>query len=115
MIARDALERGRDSYERGAWGDAYALLSEADREASTIADRFGDLDLTTFCRLARGRALIYLGQAAEGGALLDEAMVAVTTGEVSPIAVGAIYCAVIDACQQIWDLRRAQEWTTALS
>src|SRR5438094_173593 len=30
IVMSDALERGRESFEREAWGDAYALLSEAD-------------------------------------------------------------------------------------
>jgi DNA-binding CsgD family transcriptional regulator len=115
---RDGVEQGfllhamaRQRFAEGDDATAYALVTQA----TTIADRFKDPDLACLTRLARGRALIHLGGTAEGMALLDEVMVAVTTGEVSPIAVGAIYCAVIEACQQIWDLRRAREWTAALS
>ena len=51
----------------------------------------------------------------EGLALLDEAMLTAVAGEVSPVATGLLYCSVIDGCQQLHELRRAQDWTAAMT
>jgi len=84
-------------------------------EALAMGKRFGDTDLVAIGRMGQGRSLIKMGRVAEGVALLDEVMVAVTAGELSPLVVGDVYCSVIDACTEIFDLRRAQEWTDALA
>ncbi len=94
-------------------GDPPAALPRL--EGAALAGlRHGDADLAALGRLGWGQALVMTGRVAEGVAKLDEAMVAVSAGEVSPVATGLIYCGVIDTCQELFDLRRAQEWTTAL-
>jgi ATP/maltotriose-dependent transcriptional regulator MalT len=84
-------------------------------ETIELARRFGDPDLLALGLLDRGQALLVLGDTHRGMALLDEVMVAVTTGQVSPLVAGIAYCAVIDACMGALDLRRAAEWTQALT
>jgi DNA-binding CsgD family transcriptional regulator len=88
---------------------------EAFTQAAQIARRFGDPDLAALACHGRGRARIRLGNIADGVALLDEAMVSVIAGEVTPVLAGDIYCSVLEACQEIFDVRRAYEWTTSFA
>ena len=85
------------------------------QRVAAIAERFGDVDLATFGRLGRGEALIAMGERDRGIRLIDDAMVGVTAGEVSPSVAGMVYCATIEDCHSVFDMRRAQEWTTALT
>jgi DNA-binding CsgD family transcriptional regulator len=96
-----------------AAGDADAAYASA-ADAAGIGERCGDAELVAIARHLQGRALIQQGQIAKGLALLDEAMLAVTTKEMSPIASGLIYCSLIEACQEAYALNRAREWTLAL-
>jgi DNA-binding NarL/FixJ family response regulator len=97
-----------------AAGDYPGAEASAAR-AAEIGARAGDADLLSLALHFQGRAVLREGRVALGLALLDEAMVAVVAGEVWPPVAGNIYCSMIDACQEISDLRRAQEWTAALA
>jgi DNA-binding NarL/FixJ family response regulator len=98
-------------FAEGDVATAYATFGQA----AKLGDRFGDRDLATLARIGRGHALLRLGETAEGVALLDEAMVAIEADEVSPVMAGIVYCAVIEVCQELFDVRRAGEWTAALT
>ena len=113
----DTVERGYLAIPEGIGqveADPAAALAAFERAAGYAA-RFGDPDLGALSRLGRGRSLIGLGETERGVALLDDAMVAVTSDELSPIVTGIVYCASIEAFAEIFDVRRAQSWTQALA
>ncbi len=101
-------------FRHEAAGDFDAAAAFAG-EAAALGQRFGDRDLHAVALHAQGQMLVLAGRVGEGLALLDEAMVAVTTGELSPFVVGIVYCGVILACQSVFEVGRAREWTLALS
>ncbi|MGA7306400.1 MAG: LuxR C-terminal-related transcriptional regulator [Rhodothermales bacterium] len=90
---------------------AYATASRS----RDIGDSFGDVDLISVSLHLQGRALIAQGQVEAGLALLDEAMLEVVEGNVSPIFTGLIYCSVIAACREVYAFGRAHEWTADLT
>ena len=116
--AADCAERGYlllPAVEQDiAAGDPEAAYGSAAR-AVEIGERCGDRDLVACARHQQGRIRIAAGQVEEGLALLDEVMVTATAGELSPPVTGLVYCSVIQACQAVYALGRAREWTAALA
>jgi DNA-binding CsgD family transcriptional regulator len=92
-----------------------ATAATAFLRAIDIGNKFGDKDLVALALQGHGRALIRSGEVPRGISLLDEAMVAVVAGEISPVVAGPVYCSVLASCRELFDLRRAQEWTAALT
>jgi DNA-binding CsgD family transcriptional regulator len=95
-------------------GDRPAALETA-TAAAEIAERFAEADLHALAGVEHGRCLLLLGRIGDGLRMLDEAMVGAAGGELSPIVTGLVYCNVIDGCQSVYELRRAREWTAALT
>jgi ATP/maltotriose-dependent transcriptional regulator MalT len=117
-VARDCVERGYlmvpAAFQRQAAGEHDAAY-EAAAEAAAIGERFGDTDLVAVAVHFQGLIRVNQGRVQEGLPLLDEAMVTVTAGEVSPILTGIVYCGVIACCEEAFEPRRAHEWTNALN
>lgn len=87
----------------------------AAQEALGIGVRLGSADVCVLARLTAGWAFLQQGRQAEALEEYDEIMVAVSSGEASPTVAGQAYCGVIAGCMQMGDLRRAREWTAALT
>ena len=83
-------------------GDLAGAFELADRSLA-IAMRTGLRDKIAMSLVRKGRVLLKQGEMSEGMALLDEAMVAAVGGELSAYCTGAVYCATIDACQELFD------------
>jgi ATP/maltotriose-dependent transcriptional regulator MalT len=118
IVGHDCVERGYLAMVTGEQvlrrGEVEAALEIA-RDAAALGERCGDPDLVAGARHQQGRAAIQLGRIAEGIRLLDETMLAVVAGELSPIMTGLMYCSVIEACRGAYEWNRAREWTVALS
>jgi DNA-binding NarL/FixJ family response regulator len=115
----------RDCAERGyllipvlvghAIAGDHAAAFETATEIAEIGTHFADRDLIAIGVHEQGHALVRQGRFEEGLRLLDEVMVAVTAGELSPIVSGMVYCNTIGFWQSVYELRRAREWTDALT
>jgi ATP/maltotriose-dependent transcriptional regulator MalT len=103
-----------DVFRHAAADDLEAAVAAA-AGAAEIGKRHGDPELMALAIHAQGHMLVLDGRVPEGLALLDEAMVAVTTAQLSPFVVGIVYCGVILACEEGFEVGRAREWTLELT
>jgi DNA-binding CsgD family transcriptional regulator/tetratricopeptide (TPR) repeat protein len=113
LIAKAApcAEAGRilliSALAAGDWRET----ERAAAEAMDIAKRFGDVDFEILALAYGGLAALSLGRLHEGMAALDEAMTAVTAGEMtSPQWIGQVYCAMLAGCERTVDYQRADKW-----
>lgn len=124
--AQRLLEREADqSVEHGyllIWVAEQALVASDSEAAYAAAGRaaeagehFDEGDLVAMARHQQGRARLQQLRLEEGLALLDETMVMVVAGRLSPVVTGLMYCGVVQNCQNVYALGRAREWTTALA
>jgi len=90
--------------------DPGEIHASAER-ALAVAAEFGDVGLHTRALADLGYALVSLGRLNAGFARLDEALAALTGGEVAdPFVVSTTCCALLSACDRAGDVDRAQEW-----
>ena len=101
-------------FEHSSRGD-YTAAHRGAVEIAEVAERFGDPDLVTMAMMEQASALLRLGRRDEGLRLVDETMVAVSADELSPIVAGIVYCNTIAFCRDLYELRAAREWTSALT
>lgn len=83
------------------------------RACLEMGQRLGERDLVAMGLQALGRCLIAKGDVRAGLDVLDDAMVSVLAGELTPLITGWIYCNVLSACLSSGDIGRAGGWTDA--
>jgi DNA-binding CsgD family transcriptional regulator len=97
--------------DRAPFTDDAAERGRLAAAALSIARRFGDVDLEYDALALLGESYVAAGRVAEGMRLIDEAMTAVSAGEVVGIVpVGDICCRLMSACEIALDVTRAEQW-----
>jgi DNA-binding CsgD family transcriptional regulator len=111
-----SVAHGWLTLDRAPWSDDPAERERLAAAALATARRFGDSDLEFGALALLGNSYVASGRVEEGMTLLDEAMAAVSGGEVVGIgSIGEIYCRLLSACEHAVDVRRAEQWLAAAS
>jgi DNA-binding CsgD family transcriptional regulator len=113
--AEECAAHGWLTLDRAPWTDDSSERERLATAALAIARRFGDADLEFDALALLGDAYVASGRVAEGMALLDQAMAAVSAGQVVGHGpVGEIYCRLLSACEHAADVTRAEQWMSAV-
>ena len=109
--ADECAGHGWLAVDRAPLTDNIAEREQLAATAIAIARRHGDIDLEYDAMALLGEAYVAGGRVREGMQLIDEAMTAVSAGEVVGIvAVGDICCRLLGACELALDVARAEQW-----
>ena len=92
---------------RGALDDAVVSAGRAVELGRTT----GHADLTAMALQVSGRSLVACGRVEDGISALEEAMIAVVNGELTPLFTGWVYCNALSTCHDLADVTRAIEWS----
>lgn len=112
--AEEGLVLALEAHDPRVAADPERALELA-RRSLRLGQEAGDADVIMLSRLNIAWAELTRGERHAAMAQYDELMVAISAGEASPIVAGLGYCAVIAVCMGYRDLRRAEEWTAALT
>jgi DNA-binding CsgD family transcriptional regulator len=102
------------SFEAMSSGDLEGCLGLLDR-AVAAGRRLRSADVVALALHQQGLVLLEHGRADAGLAKLDEAMVELSSGRLSPMVTGIVYCGALSGCWSAYELRRAQQWTAAMT
>jgi DNA-binding CsgD family transcriptional regulator len=113
--AGDCVEAGWLELLRAASTPDPSERAETAEVAGRIGRRFGDAGLEFDALAYRGKAAVERGAVAEGMAMIDEAVAAISSGVVSdPWPTAEILCTLFHACELAIDVGRAEQWLGAV-
>lgn len=96
---------------KGALGDAIGIADDA----IAIGQAAGAFDLVALAGSLKGGLLFRLGRIEEGYGPIDETMLLATSGKLSPVVTGVVYCEIVGSCCRVQEMVRAREWTAVLN
>jgi DNA-binding NarL/FixJ family response regulator len=114
-------EAGTDRPEHG-WVLTLSAFVEPDtavresllQEAIEIGRRHGDPDIEFMALAFLGGVYVMTDRVEEGLVLCDEALAALCAGELTEVAaIDEIFCGLFWACEQVFDIPRADQWMRA--